>query len=242
MTETFHTNLNISIGPVPGEDDVAHAQRLRADGLKVVDIAKELHISERGAYRLLAAGRERVRHSDIEAWTITTSVEDGDPPEKVRYLFEMPESIRWRRRDAEFAWALHQLKPELPTELVSAFASMYVAVSQHRGRTRDRWSKILDLALALEPWTDEENEDRFFQDVNVPGGEDLEFAARVISYLEETAMAERVVLQSVPPVPDQVVWIRERVRQLAQETQIGRDVPQVIEIPGDVDMKKERMS
>lgn len=244
MTESLDSNPDIRTGPVPGEDDVAHAQRLRADGVKVVDVARALHISERGAYRLLANGRERVIHSDIEAWSITTSIEDGDPPEKVRYLFEMPESIRWRRHDAKFAWTVHQLKPGLPPIVVLAFAMMYGTLSRRSRQDRDALNRILDLALRVEPWAGGEEAERFFSGVAVTAEDELEYSAQVFSFLKQIVSLNTGGEQSQRPDTGDVVWLRHRVAELEREIAAAErelDAEQgrvrLIGVPGSADRR-----
>ena len=240
MTGSKSDHPHNQFGPVPGEDDVAHARRLRADGLKVVDVAKALNISERQTYRLLAAGNERVQRRDMDGWSLTTSLEDADEPEKTRYLFETTQSTLWRRHSADFAWKVHQLKQELPSEIVQAFAGMYVNASRRTGRDREVWSRILDLALVAEPWSGQENEDRFFEELHARNESDLEFAARVFSYLNEIASNWHGIIRVAGPVPDQVGWLRTRVLEIEREEKGGPSTVRPIETPGNRDANKRK--
>ena len=224
--------------PVPGEDDVDRAMRLRAEGRTVVEVGKAINTSPRSVYRLLATGRERVELRDTEAWSLMTSVDDGATPEAMRYLLETSESVRWRRGAARYAWVLHQLKPELPPELVSAFAEMQVNVSRRSGRDREMWARILDLALVTEPWSGQENEDRFFEDLHARNESDLEFAAQVFNYLKGIASNWTGIFHVAGPVPDQVGWLRARVDEIEREETGDPGTVQLIESPGNGEPKK----
>jgi hypothetical protein len=206
----------------------------------VVEVAEILHISERQAYRLLATGNERVQIRDMETWTVSTAVEDGNSPEAIRYLLAANENVFWRRGAATYAWTLHQLKPELAPHMVSAFAGMHINVARRSGLDREVWGRILDLALVTEPWTAQENEDRFFDELHARNEPDLEFAAQVFHYLKGTATAWHGVIGHVGTVPDQVGWLRSRVVEIELEEKVEPGTVRLIETPGDKEPKKRK--
>jgi hypothetical protein len=242
MTDSNENNPVNRTGPVPGEDDVDHARRLRADGFKVVDIAKALNVSERQVYRLLATGNERIQIRDMEPWSISTAIEDGDTPEAIRYLFETNENVHWRRGAAKYAWVLNRLKTNLAPELVSAYAEIYVNVARRSGRDREVWSRILDLALITEPWATTKKRDRFFDQLHVRNESDLEFAAQVFNYLNGTANNWGGIFRVADPVPDQAGWLRSRVTEIEREEKREPGTARLIVTPGDREPPKKGKS
>ena len=229
MTEPIYTEP-----PAPGidADDVVQAQQLKDQGLKVMEIAGVLGVSPRQVYRLMVEARDRIRPGDMQAWTLSSSIEDGEPPEMAAYLLETNETVAWRRGAARYAWALHRVKPELPPELVSGFAEMHLNVSRRSGQDHEVWARILDLALVTEPWTGRENEDRFFEDLHARDEGDLEFAAQVFTYLKSIATDWQGVFRVQGPVPDQAAWLRRRIEAIKQEEIADPRSVRLIKTPG----------
>ena len=203
-----------------------------------MEIAEARGVSVRQVYRLLAAARDSARPGDMRVWTLSSSFEDGDPPEAARYLLETNEIVLWRRGAARYGWAIHEVGPELAPELVSAFAEMHVNVSRWSGRDREVWARILDMALVLEPWSGQESEDRFFEELHARDESDLEFAAQVFNYLKGIATDWRGIFHVAGPVPDQRGWLRARVMEIEREEKGEPGTVRLIETPGDGDGKK----
>ncbi len=232
MTNPKHANLTEHAGPVPGEDDAARAQRLRAQEMSVAGIASELSVSERQVYRLLAAARARVRDRDLEPWSLAASAEDAGTPAMSRYFLEHRESVLFRRGSAAYAWQVHQVSPELSPELVAAFAEMYLNVSRLRGRDRDVQAWILDLALHLRPWSSEKAGLRFRGAVPARDEADLEFAARVAVFLRRIHEHWGGILRPMAPVPDHAGWLAAREAELEREATGGTRTVRPMDAPG----------
>ena len=229
MTEDLHTER---LAPGIDDNDVLRAQRLKDEGLKVLEIAETLGVSVRQTYRFLVEAREGMRAGDMQTWTLSSSIEDGEPPEMAAYLLETNETVAWRRGKARYAWALHRVKPELPPELVSGFAEMHLNVSRRSGQDHEVWARILDLALVTEPWTGRENEDRFFEDLHARDEGDLEFAAQVFNYLKGISRDWQGVFRVEGPVPDQAAWLRRRIEAIKQEEIADQRKVRLIRTPG----------
>ena len=115
---------------------------------------------------------------------------------------------------------------------------MHINVARRSGRDREVWGRILDLALLTEPWTVQENEDRFFDELHARNESDFEFAARVFSYLKGLAADWRGAFRVVGPVPDQAGWLRTRIVEVELEEKGEPGTVHLIETPGDRESNK----
>lgn len=146
---------------MPPRSPKHEAAALKAQGLRPAGIAKVLGRSERTIYRLLKEADEEQLVENYLPWTLLDSIEAGDKGEKIRYLL-LSRDI-WASKSAEYAWAIAEVRPELPVALVQTLAALYVSAHYEEDsweRKRRAW--ILDSALRCQPWTGPEARDRFF--------------------------------------------------------------------------------
>lgn len=236
MSDSTVDPMSRRFGPPPGEDDVSKATRLRAAGKKVADIAKDLNVQERSAYRLLAQGKERDENDLYTPYTLLDAVPDAEagfaarPPGEKEYLLGTWDEVEWSRATARYAWYIHVANPSLAPRLVEAFAVIYHNVTRMEAEVRSRYAFIIDLALRLEPWLNEKRRRDFFALVPLEHDEDAVFAVDVVDYSKLYAD-----WQDDPPDlrdrdPEQA---EELERMLAKREQLRPgDTVRLVSVPG----------
>ena len=212
---------------LPGEDEVDRANRLRAGGLTVGQVAEALGRSERQVYRLLSRGRERLPRSRYKKWSIWSSRKNDEPIEMAEYLFGTDAEAGWMQDEALWAWQIHCLRPGLDPHFVSALARFYESIDNLDEDDRSHRARLVDLAIRYEPWVDEEHRHRYFDAVPARNVGDLEYAARLAWYMDHISgrYAEHVVLVPVPIVEDQVETLERMVERTQDE--LDRDTARV---------------
>jgi hypothetical protein len=219
---------------LPGENEVDRANRLRAGGLTVKQVATALDRSERQVYRLLSRGRERHPRSNFAKWSIWSSRKNNEPIAMAEYLFETDREAGWMQDVAAWAWQVHCLRPELDPGTVNSFARIYKLIDNLDEDDRPHRARLVDLALRYEPWVDAEHRRRYFDSVQARNVGDLEYVAHLAWYLDQVAdrYSEHVVLVSVPIVEDQVETLERIVERIQDEFDRDTARVKVIREPG----------
>ena len=108
----------------------------------------------------------------------------GPGAEEKAYLFETWNEVEWSRATARYAWSIHRAEPSLEPLLVEAFGVVYHNVAQMDVDVRPRYAYIVDLALRLQPWLDDEAQSTFFARVPLQNKQDADFAVDVVDHLK----------------------------------------------------------
>lgn len=232
MTDTTVELLTWRFTPPPGEDIVSSAARLRASGLKVADVAKELSVNERHVYRLLALARGREEDDLYTPFSLLDAVAEGRSVEETAYLFETSDQAEWSRGAARYAWHIHTARPSLAPRLVQAFATMYHHAAHADVEDRPRRSYVIDLALRLGPWCDVEARREFFARAPITGPNDAEFVVDVQDYLEAVTARIDVPYSLSYPDPDQAGELERILAEREESARARGDTVQLVSIPG----------
>ncbi|MQF70494.1 hypothetical protein FIL92_00715 [SAR202 cluster bacterium AD-812-D07_MRT_10900m] len=225
---------------LPGENEVDRANRLRARGLTVRQVAAALDLSERQTYRLLSRGRARFSRSKFEKWSVWSSRKNNEPIAMAEYLFETDRETGWMQDVAAWAWRVHCLRPELDPGTVNSFARIYKLIDNLDEDDRPHRARLVDLALHHEPWTDEEHRRRYFDAVQARNEGDLEYAAHLDWHLGHVTgrYGKVVLLKLVPIVEDQVDYLKRIVERMQDELDRDEAKITVIREPGREDSKR----
>lgn len=141
-------------GSPTSSDQVRQAASLRAQGKTTAQISIEMSVVERTVYKLLAKAKTSGDLKDYEPWSLLTAMEHGEPVEKLKWLFAA--DVEWgdgrdaSRRETEWAWLIHTVRPDLPARFVLSLTAYYLVAEQS---LRLKWTaRVLDRALRHSPW------------------------------------------------------------------------------------------
>lgn len=133
-------------------ENVLQAAKLRADGKSVKEIAGELKLSERTVYTLLAQAKQTGAIEDFAPWSLAVAMRQGQPSEKAKWLIET--HFQWDSREADWAWLIHQVRSDLPPDMIGAAAMHYLNAEMS---AKLEWTaRVLDESLWASPWESQE--------------------------------------------------------------------------------------
>ena len=202
-----------------------------------------LPISKRQAQRLLKQAAEQgVTLDEFNPWTVSYSLENGDDPEKARWLLEAGQQLIGEdgldKITAKWLWFIHQIKAELTWDQLEVLATRYVDAEFDRNL---KWtSQVLDKALTISPWVSLFEAERFFRqayeyaptkaDLLTVSDIDLElrwawrkaddFSDQVEDRLSEINQHELTGIPVIRRLPTDVLKLLSR-RTIADELEIG---------------------
>jgi len=123
-------------------------------------------VSKRQAQRLLKQATEQgLTLDEFNLWTVSYSLENGDDPEKVRWLLEAGDHLigvdGLDKITAKWIWFIHKIRDELTWDMLEVLAIRYVDAEFDRNL---KWtSQVLDKALTISPWLSMLEAERFFK-------------------------------------------------------------------------------
>lgn len=147
-------------------DLVRAAGRLAAEGKKAKEIAETLHVALRTAYKLVERATKGGTLATYEPWSLITAVQNNEAPERARWLIESGQD--WdgdgrraaTRKEADWAWMIHSVRPDLSVSFVSRLVSRY---TEAEDTPRLKWTaQVLDRALRRSPWESQDNALSFY--------------------------------------------------------------------------------